>query len=44
LAVPVLVLWVVLEKKLITKLGCLEIFFKGHILSTAGDPLSASKL
>jgi len=35
---------VVLEKKLITKLGCLEIFFKGHILSTAGDPLSASKL
>lgn len=33
-----------IRKKANNKTWMSEIFFKGHILSTAGDPLSASKL
>jgi hypothetical protein len=43
LAVPVSVLWVELEKKLVTKTSMWEICLEGHILSVGGDTLRGLK-
>ncbi len=42
-AVPVSVLWVGLEKRFKTKLGCEKYFCRVMLLSTAGDALRVRK-